>query len=124
MVEPVSDGKGMDLVLYETASGKRSRAVKGEGLTPEPSKKWNSRVFVNGKRKETLPKKSGELRPAAIPRLRSQCSLAEPTSDQARGDAPASSLIFAACSPDRTRVAYIQANNLCVEELSSQKTPS
>src|SRR6202021_1442983 len=37
------------------------------------------------------------------------------------GDAPASSMLFAKFSPDGTRVAYVRANNIYVEELPGSK---
>ncbi len=37
------------------------------------------------------------------------------------GDAPESSLMFATFSPDSTRVAYVRANNLYVEDLATAK---
>ncbi len=37
------------------------------------------------------------------------------------GDAPASTLMFAKFSPDGTRVAYVRANNIYVEELATGK---
>jgi len=37
------------------------------------------------------------------------------------GDAPESTTMFATFSPDSSRVAYVRANNIYVEELSSGK---
>src|SRR6202041_4193074 len=37
------------------------------------------------------------------------------------GDAPGSSMLFAKFSPDGTRVAYVRANNIYVEELANGK---
>ncbi|HEU4586337.1 MAG TPA: S9 family peptidase [Gemmatimonadaceae bacterium] len=41
--------------------------------------------------------------------------------EQLGGDAPESSLMFARFSPDGSRVAYVRANNICVEDLASGK---
>jgi len=37
------------------------------------------------------------------------------------GDAPESSLMFATFSPDGSRVAWVRANNIYVEELATKK---
>jgi len=112
---------GKDIVRYETATGARRVLVSATALLPTRDAKpaeiddyaWSkdgSRLllFTNTKkvwRRNTrgdywvLELKSGKLH-------------------RVGGAAPESSLMFAKFSPDGTRVAYVQANNLYVQNLS------
>lgn len=118
---PSSNG-GQDIVEYETATGRRSVLVSHQQLTPPKATKaltvddyhWSKdaarllvytesrRVWRTNSRGDywVLHRDSGTLKKLG-------------------GDAPASSLSFAKFSPDGSRVAYVRANNLYVEELSS-----
>jgi dipeptidyl-peptidase-4 len=130
ILEPAANGvKGTDIVAYETASGKRSVLVPAAKLVPpgqdaplaiqdyswSPDKK-KLLVFTNSKkvwRANTrgdywiLDLTSGDTSSGKLTKL--------------GGDAPESSLMFATISPDSSRVAYVRANNLYVEELATGK---
>ena len=123
-LEPSTSGTGSDIVKYETATGAREILVAANKLIPAGEKTplevesygmssdgHRVLVFTNSKtvwRRNTrgdywvLDLTSGALRKLG-------------------GDAPASSLMFAKFSPDNTKVGYVRANNLYVEELSNGK---
>jgi len=113
-----------DIVRYATAGGERSVLVSASQLTPAGAKaalaiddySWSSDmsrvlIYTNAKpvwRAKTrgdywvLDRQTGSLRKLG-------------------GDAPASSLMFAKFSPDGTRAAYVQRNNLYIEDIPSGK---
>jgi dipeptidyl-peptidase 4 len=122
-VEPSSEVKdAQDIVRYETATGKREILVSAAKLIPTGTQaplpienyawsKDKSRllIFTNSKqvwRRATrgdywvVELKSGTLRKLG-------------------GDAPASSLMFAKFSPDGSKVGYVRANNIYVEDLAN-----
>jgi dipeptidyl-peptidase 4 len=124
-VEPSADGPdAQDIVRYETASGKREVLVSAAKLIPAGAKaplmiedySWSkdkSRllIYTNSAqvwRQNTrgdywlLNLQSGELKKLG-------------------GDAPPSSLMFAKFSPDSSKVAYVRANNIYVEDIASGK---
>ena len=125
-LEPSADHAGAkDIVRYETASAKREVLVTASQLVPAGSREplkiddyaWSGDakrvlIFTNSVRvwrSDTrgdywvLDRDTGKLKKLGA-------------------DAPASSLLFAKFSPDGTRVAYVRANNIYVEELQSGKT--
>jgi dipeptidyl-peptidase 4 len=121
-VEPSSEFPGArDIVRYETATGKREVLVAASKLIPAGAKwldiddyAWSQDsasllVFTNSAqvwRQKTrgdywvLNLKTGALHKVG-------------------GDAPPSTMLFAKFSPDGSKVAYVRANNLYVEELAS-----
>ncbi len=124
-VERSADSKdAQEIVRYETATGKREVFVPAAKLIPAGAKtplaiedySWSkdkSRllIYTNSAavwRQNTrgdywvLELKSGVLRKLG-------------------GDAPPSSLMFAKFSPDGTKVAYVRANNIYVEDIVSSK---
>ena len=123
-LEPSTTEGGTDIVRYETATGARDILVAASRLVPAGEKaplpvegySFSSDgqqllIFTNSKtvwRRNTrgdywlLNLGSGSLRKLG-------------------GDAPASSLMFAKFSPDNTKVAYVRANNVYAEDLSSGK---
>jgi dipeptidyl-peptidase 4 len=111
----------LDIVRYETAGGARSVLVSAASLTPANGRpltiedyEWspdgrrlliftNSRpVWRNNTRGDywVLDRMSGALRKLG-------------------GTAPESSLLFAKFSPDSTRVGYVRANDIYVEQLAT-----
>ncbi len=123
ILEPAAKGKGTDIVGYDTASGRRTVLVSAAQLTrpgsaplPVDGYSWSADrkkllLFTNSKkvwRENTrgdywvFDESTGKL-------------------NKLGGDAPESSLMFATFSPDSTRVAYVRANNLYVEDLASAK---
>lgn len=111
-----------DIVRYETASGSRTVLVSASQLVPSPDAKplriddyaWSKDgrrllIYTNSKkvwRRNTrgdywvLTLASGKLQKLG-------------------GDAPPSTLMFAQFSPDGQSVAYVRANNIYVEDLTS-----
>jgi len=124
ILEPAAGAKGVDIVAYETATGKRGVLVAAAQLTPAGAKEpleiesysWSADwkkllVFTNAKRvwREATRGDYWVLDTAtgALSKL--------------GGDAPESSLMFANFSPDGTHVAYVRANNLYSEEIGTKK---
>jgi dipeptidyl-peptidase-4 len=122
-LEPsAASANAKDIVRYTTANGERSVLVSAPQLVPSAAKaplviedySWSDDmarllIFTNSQpvwRRNTrgdywvLDRKTGALR-------------------RLGGDAPASTLMFAKFSPDGSKVAYVRANNLYVEDLSS-----
>ena len=122
-LEPsVSSPKAKDIVRYSTATGERTLLVNASQLLPAGAKEplaianyaWSTDksrllIFTNTQRvwrRNTrgdywvLDQKSGALKKLG-------------------GDAPASSLMFAKFSPDSLKAAYVRANNIYVEDLST-----
>jgi dipeptidyl-peptidase 4 len=118
---PSTDG-AKEIVEYETATGKRSILVSHRQLTPPKASKpltvddyhWSNdakrlliytdsrKVWRTNSRGDywVLDRTTGSLKKLG-------------------GDASASSLSFAKFSPDGSRAAYVRANNLYVEDLTS-----
>jgi dipeptidyl-peptidase-4 len=124
ILEPTAGGKGMDIVAYDTASGKRSVLIAAKQLTPKDAKaplaidgySWSDDrkkllIFTNTKKVWRLNTRgdywvfdegAGKL-------------------SKLGGDAPESSLMFATFSSDSTHVAYVREHNLYVEDLATAK---
>ncbi len=118
---PSTEG-GKDIVEYDTATGKRSILVSHTQLIPPKAVKpltieeyrWDKnanrllvyteshKVWRTNSRGDywVLDRSAGALKKLG-------------------GDAPGSSLSFAKFSPDGTRVAYVRANNIYVEDLAT-----
>ncbi len=126
ILEPARSGKGTDIVGYDTSSGKRTVLVSADQLTPQAGRpagplgvdgySWSADrkkllVFTNAKKvwRENTRGDYWVFDEAA----RKLTKLG--------GDAPESSLMFATFSPDSTRVAWVRANNLYVEDLGTSK---
>ncbi len=121
-LEPSASGAGNDIIKYDTATGAREILVGANRLIPAGEKRpldveqyrlspdgHRVLVFTNAKtvwRQNTrgdywvLDLASGALRKLG-------------------GDVPASSLMFAKFSPDNSKVGYVRANNIYVEDLAS-----
>jgi len=128
ILEPAANGKGEDIVAYETATGNRSLLVPAAQLVPAGAKDpltirsyaWSQDrrkllIFTNAKkvwrqytRGDYWVYDTGSATPEG--RLK-----------KLGGDAPESSLMFATISPDGSRVAWVRANNLYSEELATGK---
>ena len=113
---------GQDIVQYETPSGKRSVLVSATKLVPSPGAKplriedytWSADgrlllIFTNSKKVWRINTRGDywvlDLASGKLTRL--------------GGDAPESSLMFAKFSPDSRSVAFVRANNIYVQDLST-----
>lgn len=128
VLEPSARHKGTDIVAYDSASGKRTVVVSAAQLTPPGS---------YGALKESLAVDGyswSEDRKKLLVFTNSKKVWRENTRgdywvyDEAAGkltklggNAPESSLMFATFSPDSTRVAYVRASNLYVEDLATAR---
>jgi dipeptidyl-peptidase-4 len=128
ILEPAADGKGTDIVAYDTASGKRSIAIAAAQLLPagktDPINieeySWSTDrkkllIFTNSK-KVWRQNTRGDywVFDGAVSAQADRLT-------KLGGDAPESTTMFATFSPDSSRVAYVRANNIYVEELSTGK---
>ncbi len=118
---PSADG-AKEIVAYETATGKRSILVSHQQLTPTKATKpltvddyhWSNdakRLLIYTESKKVWRTNS-----------RGDYWVLDRTTGALKklgGDAPASSLSFAKFSPDGARAAYVRANNLYLEDLTS-----
>ena len=125
ILEPSAGGKGTDIVAYDSASGRRTVLITAAQLTPagaagkagplpvddyawSPDQK-KLLIFTNT-RKVWRENTRGDY-----------WVFDESTGKLAKlgGSAPESTLMFTTFSPDSTRVAYVRANNLYVEDLAT-----
>jgi dipeptidyl-peptidase 4 len=123
-LEPAASGQGTDIVRYQTATGARDVLIPSSRLVPSGETKaleiddyrfspdgQQLLIFTNTQavwRQHTrgdywiLNLQSGVLRKLG-------------------GDAAPSTLMFAKFSPDNSKVAYVRANNIYVEEVAFSK---
>src|SRR5580700_6096623 len=124
-LEPSATNKdAQDIVRYETATGKREILVAAEKLIPPGAQSplaiedysWSKDktrvlIYTNSAQVWRMNTRGDywvlTLQTGALQKL--------------GGDAPASSLMFAKFSPDGSKVAYVRANNIYVEDLTSHK---
>jgi dipeptidyl-peptidase-4 len=122
-VEPSQDVKdAQDIVRYETATGKRDILVAASKLIPPGAQAplaienyaWSKDkarllIFTNSKQVWRRNTRGDywvvELQSGALHKL--------------GGEGPASALMFAKFSPDGSKVAYVRANNIYVEDIAS-----
>jgi dipeptidyl-peptidase-4 len=122
---PQASAKGAspsDIVRYETATGRRTVLVRASQLVPSPGAKpltienyaWsedNKRLLVYTNSKKVWRQNTrGDYW---------VLDLANGQLQKLGGDAPESSLMFAKFSPSGSSVAWVRANNLYVEEVST-----
>lgn len=124
-VEPSAAVQGAaDIVRYETATGKRDVLVSASKMIPSGASaplelegfSWSKDkskllIFTNGVQVWRIPTRGDYW----------VLDVAAGTMKKLGGDAPASTLMFAKFSPDGTRVAYVRANNIYVEDVASGK---
>ena len=128
ILEPSADGKGTDIVAYETGTGKRKVQISAAQLTAADQKtplniqeySWSADgekllVFTNAQ------KVWREYTRGDYWVFDTTSAAAEGKLVKLGGDAPESSLMFATFSPDGNRVAWVRANNIYVEELATKK---
>jgi dipeptidyl-peptidase-4 len=124
ILEPAADKKGLDIVAYDTASGKRSVLITDAQLTPAGAKgplgideySWSPDrkkllIFTNTKK-------------VWRENTRGDYWVFEADANKLYklgGEAPESTLMFTTFSPDSTKVAWVREHNLYVEDLASQK---
>jgi dipeptidyl-peptidase-4 len=122
-VEPSTAVKDAeDIVRYQTATGKREVLVSAAKLIPPGAK--DPLLFENYAWSKDKSRMLLYTNSAQVWRQRTRgdywvLDLPPGTLRKLGGDAPASSLMFAKFSPDGSRVAYVRANNIYVEEIST-----
>src|SRR5580704_9303105 len=122
-VEPSAAVKdAQEILRYQTATGKREVLVSAAKLIPPGEKiplPFENYAWSKDKSRLLLYTNS-----AQVWRLRTRgdywvLNLQSDALHKLGGDAPASSLMFAKFSPDGSKVAYVRANNIYVEEIST-----
>lgn len=122
VLEPaISDPSAQEIVVYDTASGKRSILVSASQLTPLGQKTplaiddyaWSANhsmllIFTNAKRvwRQRTRGDYWALR------------LSDGKLTKLGGDGPEASMMFAKFSPDGAHVAYVRANNIFAQSLA------
>ncbi len=121
-------GAARDLVAFDTATGAQEVLIPAASLTPTGTKNpigisnyaWSpdkSRLLIfTNTRKVWRQNTRGDYWIATVRRGGSSGS---PQLKKLGGDGPESSLMFAKFSPDGTRVAYVRAQNVYVEDLAT-----
>ena len=122
-VEPSSAVKdAQDIIRYQTATGKREVLVSAAKLIPSAAKvPLTIENYAWSKDKSRLLLYTNSA-PVWRQHTRGDYWVLDLQSGALRklgGDAPASSLMFAKFSPDGSKVAYVRANNIFVEESST-----
>ncbi len=113
-----------DIVRYETATAKREVLVSAAKLIPTGEK--SPLVIEDYSWSKDKTRLLLYTNSAQVWRLNTRgdywvLNLNSGALEKLGGDAPASSLMFAKFSPDGSRVAYVRANNIYVEDLASHK---
>ncbi len=123
-LEPSATPGGTDIVRYQTASGARDIFVAAARLLPAGDKKplsIESYSFSSDGKQLLLFTNSKTVWRQNTRGDYWLFNLATGTLRKLGGDAPASSLMFAKFSPDGSKVAYVRANNIYAEDLSTKK---
>jgi dipeptidyl-peptidase-4 len=129
VLEPATGGKGVDIVAYDTASGKRSVLVAASALVP-PGKPASEPLTIEEYSWSTDKKKLlifTNTRKVWRNNTRGDYWVldlgggAKGKLTKVVGDAPESTLMFAKFSPDAERVGYVRGNNIYVEEIATGK---
>src|SRR5271168_5597973 len=123
-VEPSSAVKdAQDIIRYQTATGQREVLVSAAKLIPSGAKvPLTIENYAWSKDKSRLLLYTNSA-PVWRQHTRGDYWVLDLQSGALRklgGDAPASSLMFAKFSPDGSKVAYVRANNIFVEESSTK----
>jgi dipeptidyl-peptidase 4 len=114
VVEP--DGDGQSLVRYETGSGERkvllpAAALKGLSIDNYEWSPDHKRLLIFTNTKKVWRQNSrGDYWIVGVD---------GGTRAKIGGDAPESSLMFAKCSPDGSRIAWVRGNNIYVQDVAS-----
>lgn len=122
-----ADKDSLDLVVFDTATGKRKVLVPAKEFVPRGAQKalkveaysWSEDqrkllIFTNSRRVWRKNTRGDYW----------VLTLADGRLQKLGGNAPASTLMFAKFSPDGRSVAYVRENNLYVEDLASGKVRS
>ena len=123
--EPSATNKdAQDIVRYETATGKREVLVSSEKLISSDQKSPLAIEEYSWSKDQARLLIYTNFAPVWRQNTRGDywvLNLESGKLQKLGADAPASSLMFAKFSPDGSRVAYVRANNIYVEDLTSSK---
>jgi dipeptidyl-peptidase-4 len=124
-VEPAAaDKDAQDIVRYETATGKREVLVSSEKLIPAGGKSPLAIEDYSWSKDKTRLLLYTNSAPVWRQNTRGDywvLNLPSGKLQKLGADAPASTMMFAKFSPDGSKVAYVRANNICVEDLAAGK---
>jgi dipeptidyl-peptidase 4 len=122
-VEPSADSKeAQDIVRYETATGKREVLVSAAKLIPAGAKTPLAIEDYSWSKDKTRLLIYTNSAPVWRQNTRGDywvLSLRSGALQKLGANAPPSSLMFAKFSPDASKVAYVRANNIYVEDIVS-----
>jgi dipeptidyl-peptidase-4 len=122
-VEPsAADKDAQDIVRYETATGKREVLVSSEKLIPAGEKSPLAIEDYSWSKDKTRLLLYTNSAPVWRQNTRADywvLNLPSGKLQKLGADAPASTMMFAKFSPDGSKVAYVRANNICVEDLAA-----
>jgi dipeptidyl-peptidase-4 len=125
---PHGDGKGQDLVRHDAASGKKEIVVPARALVPKGASeplKVDTFVFSTDESRLLIYTNSQRVWRQNTRGDYWVLEVGKPDSlQQLGGNAEPATLMFAKFSPDGTRVAYVQGNNIHVQELAGMKIAS
>jgi dipeptidyl-peptidase 4 len=123
-LEPSASGQGTDIVRYQTASGSRDVLIPSSRLIPSGESKPldvdDYRFSADGQQLLIFTNTQ------AVWRQHTKgdywiLNLQSGTLRKLGGHAAPSALMFAKFSPDNSKVAYVRANNIYVEEVAAPK---
>jgi dipeptidyl-peptidase 4 len=121
-LEAPAEGKeGKDLVRHDAATGARTVIATAQAMTPQGTKKPLSVDSFEFSTDESQVLLFASTRKVWRRNTRGDYWVMDPAKQRLRklgGDAAASTLMFAKFSPDGTRAAYVQKNNLYVQSLA------
>ena len=124
-VEPSADNKyAQDIVRYETATGRREIIVPAAKLIPAEAKSPLTIEDYSWSKDKNYLLIYTNSTPVWRQNTRGDywvLNLQSGALQKLGGGAPASSLMFAKFSPDSTKIAYVRANNIYVEDIVSRK---
>jgi dipeptidyl-peptidase-4 len=122
-VEPsAADKDAQDIARYEAATGKREVLVSSEKLIPAGGKSPLAIEDYSWSKDKTRLLLYTNSTPVWRQNTRGDYWVLYLPSGKLQklgADAPASTMMFAKFSPDGSRVAYVRANNICVEDLAT-----
>ena len=123
-VEPAAQGRGSDIVRYETATGARSVLVSAQAMTPRGDSaalSFDDYIWSDDRSKLLLFTNTERV---WRDNTRGDYWVLDRTAGtltKLGGDGPASTMMYAKFSPAADRVAYVRKGDIYVERLSDHR---